>query len=211
MNHILSNSSKSPKFLVIAYFTKDTPYQNLAQTLENSLKSLSLDYYIESIEDQGSWESNTHYKAYFIKRCLEQYEQDLLYVDVDAIFRSYPILIDEIKGEGYDIGYRTENFRWRGDEALSGTVYLKNCDNIKAMVNEWISINESRPAERMKPETWEQKNMQTAHRKMQEIKYYNFPPEYTFITDTHRRMFPGVVPIIEHFQESRNYFKNNKK
>lgn len=210
MNHILSNSSKSPKFLVIAYFTKDTSYQNLAQTLENSLKTLNLDYYIEGIEDQGSWEKNTHYKAYFIKKCLEQYEQDLLYVDVDAIFRSYPILINELIGSEYEIGYRTEEFRWRKDEALSGTVYLKNCERIKNMVKNWISINESKPAERMKPETWEQKNLQTSVRS-NNIVYYNFPPEYTFITDTHRQMFPGVIPIIEHFQESRNYFKKNRR
>ena len=209
MNHILSNSSKSPKFLVIAYFTKDTSYQNLAQTLENSLKTLNLDYYIEGIEDQGSWEKNTHYKAYFIKRCLEEYKQDLLYVDVDAIFRSYPILIDELIESEYEIGYRTEEFRWRKDEALSGTVYLKNCERIKDMANDWISINESKPAERMKPETWEQKNLQTSVRS-NNISYYNFPPEYTFITDTHRQMFPGVIPIIEHFQESRNYFKKNR-
>ena len=86
-----------------------------------------------------------------------------------------------------------------------GRLIVATNKDLKAMVNEWISINESRPAERMKPETWEQKNMQTAQRKMPEIKYYNFPPEYTFITDTHRQMFPGVTPIIEHFQESRRY------
>jgi hypothetical protein len=206
MNPILSSTSKSPKLLISCYYTINTSYQNLAKTLKSSLDPLNLDYHIEGIEDQGSWEKNTHYKPYFIKKCLDNNQCDLLYVDADAIFRSYPKLIESLD---CDIAYRTENFRWRKDEALSGTIYLRNCNEVKELVNRWIEINESRPAERMKPETWEQKNLQTAQREMKSIRYYNLPPEYTFITDHTRRMYPGLSPVIEHFQNSREVFKKN--
>jgi hypothetical protein len=195
----------SPKTLTIAYFTQTEPYQSLVKNLQNSLQNFNLPFYIEPILDQGSWEKNTHYKGYFIKKCLnENPDHNLLYVDVDAIFKSYPSVIDTLD---CDIAYRTENFRWRNDEALSGTIFLKNNDLVKKMVDEWIRLNESTPAQRMKPETWEQKNMQRAQRAFSEINYYNLPPEYTFIFDIHRQLYPRAVPVIEHYQASRQVFK----
>lgn len=196
----------SPQFLVIAYYTENTSYQSLAEKLKKSLQNFGLPHHIEAIRDQGSWEKNTHYKAYFIKKCLEDRNQDLLYVDVDAIFKSYPSLIQSLS---CDIAYRTEDFRWRKDEALSGTIFLRNNDKIKRFVDRWIEINERTPAERMKPETWEQKNMQTAQREFTDLIYYNLPPEYTYIFDHTRTMYPKITPVIEHYQESRNVHRNN--
>lgn len=197
----------SPQFLVIAYYTRNTSYEALSIKLKKSLQNFSIPHYIEPINDQGSWEKNTHYKAYFIKKCLNDRNIDLLYVDVDAVFKSYPSLIDTLS---CDLGYRTEDFKWRKDEALSGTIFLKNNDRVKTFVDRWIQLNEAVPAQRMKPETWEQKNMQTAHREFNDLIYHNIPPEYTFITDTTRILFPRIIPVIEHFQESRNYFRNKR-
>lgn len=194
----------SPQFLVIAYYTENTPYEALAANLKNSLQHFGIAHHIEGIEDLGSWEKNTHYKAYFIKKCLSDRNQDLLCVDVDAVFKAYPDLIPTLD---CDIAYRTENFRWRSDEALSGTIFLRNNDKVKRMVDRWIELNEATPAERMKPETWEQKNMQRAQREFSDIVYYNLPPEYTYIFDHTRTMFPNIRPVIEHYQESRNINK----
>lgn len=197
-----------PQFLIIAYYTQNTNYQNLASKLKESIERLSIPNFIKPIKDLGSWEKNTHYKSHFIKECLETKTEDLLYVDVDAVFRRYPDLIPTLD---CDIAYRTENFRWRPDEALSGTIFLRNNDKIKRMVNRWIELNEATPAERMKPDTWEQKNMQRSQREFKDIVYYNFPPEYTFITDHTRKMYPNISPVVEHFQESRNINKNGNQ
>lgn len=195
----------SPQFLVIAYYTENTSYQNLAQNLKKSIEQFSIPNLISPIKDLGSWEKNTHHKALFIKDCLSKIPQDLLYVDVDAVFRRYPDLIPTLN---CDIAYRTENFRWRPNEALSGTIFLKNNERVKRMVDRWIELNESTPAERTKPETWEQKNMQRAQREFTDLIYYNLPPEYTFITDHTRRMYPNISPVVEHFQESRRIHKS---
>lgn len=192
----------SPQFLVIAYYTENTSYEALAGKLKKSLANFNLSHYIEGIKDLGSWEKNTHYKAHFIKSILESRNQDILYVDVDAQFKAYPDLIEKLD---CDIAYRTQDFRWRADEALSGTIFLKNNDKVKRFVNRWIELNEAIPAQRMKPETWEQKNMQRAQREMSELVYYNLPPEYTFIYDHMKMMYPGVSPVVEHYQESRRY------
>jgi hypothetical protein len=191
----------SPQFLVIAYYTESTAYEVLAGNLKRSLQNFSLPHHIEPIEDLGSWEKNTHYKAYFIKSILEIRNQDILYVDVDAQFKQYPDLILNLD---CDIAYRTQDFKWRSDEALSGTLFLKNNEKTKKFVDRWIELNEAVPAERMKPETWEQKNMQRAQREMKDLVYYNLPPEYTFIYDHMKIMYPGIPPVIEHYQESRN-------
>jgi hypothetical protein len=198
----------SPQFLVIAYYTENTPYEALAANLKKSLQHFAIAHHIEGIADLGSWEKNTHHKAYFIKKCLTDRNQDLLCVDVDAVFKQYPSLIPDLT---CDIAYRTQDFRWRKDEALSGTIFLKNNDKVKRLVNRWIELNEATPAERMKPETWEQKNMQRAHREMSEIDYYNLPPEYTFIFDHMKTMYPGISPVIEHYQESRNVHRNTNQ
>ena len=198
----------SPQFLVIAYYTENTPYEALAANLKKSLQHFAIAHHIEGIADLGSWEKNTHHKACFIKQCLRDRNQDLLCVDVDAVFKSYPSLIPTLD---CDIAYRTENFRWRSDEALSGTIFLRNNDKVKRMVDRWIELNEATPAERMKPETWEQKNMQRAHREMSEIDYFNLPPEYTFIFDHMKTMYPGTSPVIEHYQESRNVHRNTNQ
>jgi len=198
----------SPQILIIGYYTQNTNYERLAQNLKNSANQFSLANHIIGIRDLGSWEKNTHYKAYFIKECLNTRNQDLLYVDVDAVFKRSPDLIPSLN---CDIAYRTENFKWRADEALSGTIFLKNNDKVKSFVDRWIQLNEATPAERLKPETWEQKNMQRAQREFNNLVYYNLPPEYTFITDHTRRMYPNIQPVVEHFQESRNVHKSTNQ
>ena len=199
------NISKRSPFLVIAYYTIGDRYETLSENLKRSCQDFNIDIFTKGINTKGSWEKNTHYKANFILECLETFSQDLLYVDVDALFRGYPDLFENID---CDISYRTENFSWRKNEALSGTIYFKNNKKINNFVKKWIELNNSCPANRMIPETWEQKNMQRALDLFSDIKYYNLPPGYTYIVDHSRRLYPNEKIIIEHFQESRHQFKN---
>jgi hypothetical protein len=187
-------------FLVIAYYTLGNQYESLSENLRKSCHDFKIPLFLKPIQDLGSWEKNTHYKANFIYECLGSYDQNLVYVDVDAVFRKYPDLFDSIE---CDIAYRTENFKWRRNEALSGTIFLNNNDKVKGMVRNWISINESVPAIRKIPTTWEQANMQKAVGSNTSLNYYNLPPEYTYIFDHTKRMYPHIEPVIEHFQASR--------
>ena len=36
-----------------------------------------------------------------------------------------------------------------------------------------------------------------------DLNYINFPPEYCFVFDLMKNIYPDAVPVIEHFQESR--------
>ena len=190
----------SPSFKTIAYYTIGNQYQTISEDLKRSCNDFNIPLLLKPIEDLGSWEKNTHYKAKFILDCLNTTDQNLLYVDVDAIFKSYPDLIETLN---CDIAYRTENFRWRKNEALSGTIFFQNNDRVKDFVKRWIELNDKNPAIRSKPETWEQANMQKTLFDSSDIMYYNLPPEYTFIFDHTKKLYPGLKPVIEHFQASR--------
>jgi hypothetical protein len=187
-------------FLIIAYYTLGNHYQQLSENLKKSCQEFNLPLFLKPIEDLGSWEKNTHYKANFISDCLEGFSEDLVYVDVDAEFKRYPNLFESLD---CDIAYRTENFRWRKNEALSGTIFLGNNDKVRSLVNLWKSINELTPAIRNKPDTWEQANLQRATQQSPEIIYENLPPEYTYIFDHTKSMYPNISPVIKHFQASR--------
>lgn len=188
-------------YLVIAYATRNDYYESLSQQLVKSCNELDIPIHLELIDSLGSWEKNTHYKAEFIKNCITTLEEKaFVYVDVDALFRSKPILFDSIET---DISFRLENFPWRKNEPLSGTVYFKKSPQILDLINDWIRINNETPAKRMDPFTWEQYNLKKALDLHSSINFINLPPEYVFITDHTRRLYPGVVPIIEHFQASR--------
>jgi hypothetical protein len=103
--------------------------------------------------------------------------------------------------------FRIENFRWRKNEPLSGTVWFRNCPEVHLVVNAWIKINEKNPAERRNPLTWEQYNLKRSVDLHQGIRFHNLPPEYVFITDHTRTLYPGLSPVIEHFQASRKTAK----
>jgi hypothetical protein len=198
----------SPKFLTIAYFTKGNSYETLSENLKESCKTYDIPLILKPIENLGSWESNTHYKATFILECLNTYPQNLVYVDVDAVFRRYPDLFDTLD---CDIAYRTESFKWRKNEALSGTIFIKNSDKGKEIIQKWIETNDKIAANQFDPTTWEQANMQRVINGDTSINYFNLPPEYTFITDHTRKLYPGLKPVVEHFQESREVLKGNRK
>lgn len=195
----------SKSFIVIAYYTINTPYEQEIEKLRNSLIKFSIDNDIAAVPNLGSWEKNTHYKAFFAREMMEKHvERPLLYVDADAVFCEYPSLIPELD---CDVALRYQNFSYRKNEALSGTVYFSNNDISKQLVDKWISINEATPATRGNPESYEQYNLAKAITNFDGIRVYNLPPEYTFIFDSMRRIYPNAKPVIEHFQASRKLAK----
>lgn len=190
-------------FIVIAYATKNDYYESLSKNLIESCQKFNVPLHLSMIDSLGSWEKNTHYKADFIKQCLQEMDSErFVYVDVDAVFRSYPSHFDNLD---CDISFRLEDFVWRKSEPLSGTIFLKKSDAILSLVEDWISINNQIPSERRNPLTWEQYHLKTALDKNPNLKYENLPAEYVFITDHTRRLYPGLSPVIEHFQASRRY------
>ncbi len=188
-------ASRKP-LLVVAYYTKNTPYECEVENLRRSLDDLPLAYQIVGVQNLGSWQANTQYKAVFLKHMLSRHgsRHRLLYVDADAVFRRYPELLDHIE---CDVAVHA-----RRRETLSGTIYLEPTPTTATLLETWISINHEHPGR------WDQVNLAAAIRKCCDdtgLRAAQLPAEYTFIFDLSRHDHPTANPVIEHFQASRRF------
>ena len=162
---------------------------------------------ISGVKSLGNWQANTRFKAGFMLDMLIKHPNHrLLYIDVDAVVHSIP---DLFKNYTCDIAVRWQDFRWRQNECLSGTIYMENNERTKRICELWrdINVNEGNESNRM-----EQWNLDTVINKMKvedpNFTYKNLPPEYTMIFDSMRGMYPNITPVIEHFQASRRFKKD---
>ena len=189
--------------IIVGYYTINTPYQNEAVKLINSCKRLGLNHDIVGVDNLGSWQSNTRYKAKFMADMLLKHpDKRLLYVDCDAVIHRLP---DLFRSYSADIAVRFQDFKWRKNECLSGTIYMENNLKTRKLCEIWGKINKS---EGPQAKTFEQWNLGAAIEQMAKsdgLVCKNLPPEYTFIFDSMRKMYPKAVPVIEHFQASRKY------
>ena len=195
------NMSSLTNLIIVAYYTINTPYENEAKKLINSLNKLGLTYDVVGVNNLGNWQANTRFKAKFMEDMLNKHPgKNLLYVDSDAIVHSKPILFENYN---YDIAVRWQDFRWRKNECLSGTIFMANNEKTRELCKRWQSINIS---EGPNANTFEQWNLGTVIKQMEgegKLITNNLPPEYTFIFDSMRALYPNANPVIEHFQASR--------
>jgi len=188
-------------YVIVSYYTINTPYEQEAEKLKRSLDKLKVPYDIVGVENLGSWQANTRFKAKFMSQMLDKHiGKSIVWVDSDAVIHSYPYLFDNYS---YDIAVRWQDFRWRKNECLSGTIYMSNTAMMRELCKIWEGEN---VAEGPNAKTFEQWNLGKAIEDMRNkglIKDGNLPPEYTMIFDSMREMYTTVDPVIEHFQASR--------
>jgi len=196
-NHIMNH------LIIVGYYTENTPYEAEARKTIDSCKKLNLNYHIEGIRNLGSWQANTRYKATFMLDMLNKFpDKTLLYIDCDAVINEVPILFN--KNYNTDIAVRWQDFRWRKNECLSGTIYMENNDINRKLCKTWININ-NRDA--IKTKVYEQWNLGKAIIKMREqgLRDKILPPEYCQF-DLIERIYPNLKRgrgVIQHFQKSR--------
>jgi hypothetical protein len=192
--------------IIIAYYTRNTPYEDIVENLRESIETLGLKSDIVGIEDQGDWWANTHYKATFVKEMLEKHDDSILYVDADAVILRQPELLSQLTD--CDIAIRYQDFDYRKNECLSGTVFFNNTEKTMELVEQWLYQNTQHGGKKGGGyEGYEQVNLDRAIQSIDNLNLYILPPEYTFIHDTMRKMYPDADPIIEHYQASRKHRK----
>ena len=190
--------------MVVGYYTLNTPYEEEAQNLIRSLNKLGVNHDVIGVKTLGNWQANTRFKAGFVLDMLTKWPNHrLLYVDCDAVVHRMPNLFKKYK---CDIAVRWQDFRWRKNECLSGTIYMENNERTKRICELWRDINVKEGDKSTRMEQW---NLDTVINQMKDedpqFTYKNLPPEYTMIFDSMRGMYPNIVPVIEHFQASRRF------
>lgn len=175
---------------IVAFYTKNTPYEEEIKNLESSINNLGLTYHLEEYEGQGSWVLNCGLKSTFIWEMLHKFpDEDLLYVDADAIIHKRP---QASVMQGDICAHVCE-----GGELLSGTIFFKNNERTKKLVREWIT------KQKKDPNKWDQKTLQeviAVHGPRIGIIFKELPPTYTKIFDQ-----DWGEPVIEHHQASRKH------
>lgn len=205
---------KTPKMkknlMVVGYYTVNTPYEKEAEKLLASLNKIRLKHDIVPIETLGNWQANTRFKAKFMEDMLIKHKDyDLLYVDADAVFHKKPELFTE--EYDYDIAVRWQDFRWRKNECLSGTIYMANNEKTLELCKRWQHGNEIEGSNAKTYEQWNLGRVIVQMRNEGKIRDVNLPPEYTMIFDSMRAMYPNIEPVIEHFQASRTQNEQRQK
>lgn len=177
----------SHNWIMISFFTQK--YKEEAERLLSSIKNFDISYYIEEMEDLGSWEKNVNLKPRFIKDILETYEVPVAYVDADAEIIRYPELFDKLD---CDFAYWLCERRG-GNVSAGGTLYFT--PEAIPFINRWIEVCDQYGAN-------EQDALWHIIKEGFEIKTTLLPLAYCQIFDW---KIKSENPIIIHHQASRRY------
>lgn len=74
-------------FKIVSYYTKNDKnkfYEKAAEELKKQCETFLFDYYIEEKPSEKDYNLNIKYKPIFIKKCLEKFNQPVLFLDIDA-------------------------------------------------------------------------------------------------------------------------------
>jgi hypothetical protein len=187
--------------IIVGYYTSNTAYEQEAERLVNSCKKLGLENDVIAVNNLGTWQLNTRYKASFMLEMLAKHAgKRLLYVDSDAVFHRQPELFINYRA---DIAVRYQDFAWRKNECLSGTIYMENSEKTRQLCRLWLEKNRSEVANSKNLEQWNLGSAIDEMVKTHGLICKNLPAEYTFIFDSMRKIYPDASPVIEHFQASR--------
>jgi len=172
---------------VVSFHTDDVLYKWHIERLRASLIEFGIDSYIEEIPHRSSWLDHANYKPVFILKCLEMFDENIVWLDADAIVREYPVLFDDMEA---DIAVHYKG----GSELLGGTVYVANNESGRNVAVEWVKEIERYGSH--------QNDQQTLQRLLSRSNYKvtTLPAPYTLIFDLMSHLGP---PVIEHFQASR--------
>jgi len=192
----------SVKKVVVGCYTPGDYEREAHERLIPSVRALGLEHDIRQIPSRGSWILNNSACQIFLLGIAKEYpDAHLLYIDVDGMVRSdpWPYLLSLDCDIGVHYFRHGRIARRMNEELLCGTVYLPPVTCRQNLLERWVTENEKHP------DVWDQRNLQTMIERDRNIRVARLPAEYCCIFDTHRRFYPNIVPVIEHFQASRRY------
>ena len=189
--------------VIISYYTENSPYEQEAERLIESLRVLGLRHFVVPEPSKGSWLKNCAHKSVFIQRTLKELKEPVLWLDADATVEKYPVLFDTLDVEFAARHNGTPNGKLKGTDGrgqlLSGTLYFKPCIGIDALLKRWCELCKTTPG------VWDQRLLAAAWDAVPVRRQPSFcwlPQGYCKIFDAKWREKPRVE-YIRHHQASR--------
>lgn len=171
-------------------YTINTPYEQEVENLRASLEKFKVPHKIYPIENTGSWAKNCQQKAVVIRRAMDEFQANIVWIDADAVVMANPILFEQLN---CDLSFYTFQ---RFKELLSGTLWVANNNRMRELVDEWIEVNKTNDA-------WDQKNLQKIVERASNLKVSALPVTYCKVFNF--RAGRNESPVITHYQASRKY------
>lgn len=186
--------------IIIGYYTTDPVYQECFELLVKSLDRAGHRYDFKAIPP-SDWKSVTDLKPRIVLEKLQQYQEPVLYLDVDAFVHEN--LDKYFVDKNCDIAVNYLQKKTGEEELLSGTIYFAYNETVIHLVQAWMQTGEENPGLN------DQQSLQLAVQQFEgELTVYRLSAAFTYIFD---RIYDDVKrPIIEHLQASREIYCRRK-
>ncbi len=194
-------SRKAP--LIISFYTLNTPYEQEAQRLIDSCKKWNLEFCIEGLPSQGSWEKNCAVKPFYILEKMREHARPLFWVDADAAFLRSP---DFSPFLDYDLGVRTLDFLSEDhtSRVLSGSLFINATPAAQNLIENWCAeCARQQENHKRTHEFWDQVALRDVIARSTELRVAPLPVSYCKIFDVDLFFIGDEEVVIEHYQASR--------
>ena len=184
ITNIKKNINKSEYPIIVNFYTGDNGYEKVVVHLIDSLKKFNMPYYIVEIDSKGDkWEKICQQKPYVLLKVMEEYpNKNIVWLDADAVVEKMPTEFLKIKK---DIG-----ICYKGTELCSGTIFLKNNNVCRNIIDDWIKENNK------STKVWDQVTLDKVINKKYKENMHKLPGSYIGIFNKNE--------VISHWQFSRN-------
>lgn len=173
---------------IVGYYTYDTPYEKEVPEYEESLRKFNLDFQVYRTAPRKSWVANCALKPFILKKAIEETDDDILYLDIDArCVRKPPF--EELQKD-------KPAFPIFKHELLSGTMYFPNNELSRRLLDDWYGSQKSNPNE------WDQKVLYKVVKALYPNDYNKLGLHWVKIFDN-KSMELTENPVFVHYQASR--------
>lgn len=183
-------------YVACAFYTPN--YLPQITSLKRSLEAHSISHFLKRYERLATWEQTTRLKPVFVDYCLKKFpDKDILYLDADAVVRKPLVFFDGVTADISMLFHAHKQGNMHYLRISGGTVFVRNTPGGRRFAELWKDAE--------KECSWltlDEDMIYMAFRDMAGISIAVLPPNYYKIFDK-----PGMEPVIEHFQASREQFK----
>jgi hypothetical protein len=191
------------KTICVNYYSTDS-YAAHAQKLKASCAKYDVELDQRPVKPFRSWADGVCYKPKFISDCLNFYTAStydgILWTDADSVFvRHAPW--GEL--EGVDIGAtRFQRSPMHPNEVLTGTMYFAINEKVKQFVDQWYRAT-LKFRDNFTPE--QDSMIQCLQTWKGTVLFKDLGIEWCYIHDDFQPLFPKAIPVVKHFQASREF------